>query len=429
MKINYYTLRNQIKHSHTPIQYNIYESFLNLSDESDGPLIAKGVLAAYNQVDDCNIDSLPIQFHPASKFRSELATSLGLAGLDIEDPRKLPIKFQTEKWEKLNYWLNNYSEFDEEKKYRIVTLLNRMGFYSITLDMIPDFDLEEISKDVMKARFAGKRQMALYKTKNNHNPKLDILSTVAKSTHQDFFVKLGAAISLIVDSAKRKDLESAKRWSLIATEEFKRLNYDKNPVSYIQASCYFRAIAYIPFLEGDIQSLEHYMNLAYSYGNRFPKNNLTQQIIFKENLHPYYETSIKCSIWKKDIDEALDYSQKLIKLDPLDPKVYLHSGDVYRLKKDFLKAKNEYMQAYWLGYPFSNYSAFMIGYCYESVNLLEEACEWYTKSLEHEPNGISVLERLKFCSKKIGNTYLNNFAIRNLNEIDKMKKQILKGRG
>ncbi|PGR73107.1 hypothetical protein COC43_23145 [Bacillus thuringiensis] len=430
MVISYYTLNKYSetgnkKEKLTSLGSEAYQTFLNLTESKEGPLISTGIYPIYTQVDNLEKTSLPIQVHPAANFREKLIQRLGISGYEVEDPNKLPKDLRTKEWEQLISWIENFDSYCKEKKYRIIALLNRMGFYNISLKLIPNFSNEEIKTDFFLARLASKKAMALYKTKKTKDNTL--LKILAHTNYKENYIQFGAAISLLVDYAKKRDMSQVKFWADLAKEEYKKIKIDNDPIAILQSSIFYRAYAYLPFLSEDQSTVGKYMHKALMYAEKFYLNSPEYELIAKENLHPIYETNIKIAMWRNDLQDANFYAKKLTELDPYDPKVYLHLGDTYRVLNRLDDAILTYMKCFNIGHPFSAYSSFLIGHCFERLGDFSNACEWYVTSLEYEPYSISALEKLKICSQKENINYLSEFADKRLLEIDKLKKKVLQG--
>lgn len=372
----------------------LLKPFLNLSPITGGSILSEGVMSAYDQMSNLNLKPIPLQTNPKANFRNHLSASCGLPQFICEHPKQLPDNLQTPQWKSLIIILDDWNSLSDEIKHRVVTLLNRMGLYHITVQLVKPFTKEEIASNLFKAELAARVDLAknmLITPKKRCLKTLKLLALSAPAVH----LRLRAAGSLIVHYSKtEKKLVEALYWANIASEQFRLLPIDNDPIALIQASMYFRAIAFIPYLQKNHLLLDDYMNQAEKYAEAFPEDNSYISFVSRENWHPLLETGIKCAFWIGDVDKAIEKAKMLVAHDPMDPKVHMHLGDAYRKIGLIDKALENYKEAARIGFPYKSYALFMVGLCYENLEDMHEACNWYLQSLKSDPSNFTAVEYL-----------------------------------
>ncbi|MFB5269526.1 tetratricopeptide repeat protein [Paenibacillus enshidis] len=388
-----------------PLSAWLLRPFLNLDPIMGGSILTEGVISAYDQVIHPEYQSIPLQTNPVTNIRNLISVNCGLPRFICNHPKQLPVDLQTPQWRNLVNWLEKWSSLDNETKHRVVTLLNRMGLYQTTVQLIEPITKEEIATDLSKAELAARLDLAknkLVSPKDRCLETLKLLALSAPAVH----LRVRAAGSLIVHYSKTaKNFAEIQYWADIATEQFKLLPIDNDPIALIQASMYFRAIAFIPYLQKNHVLLNDYMNKAEEYAKAFPKDDSYISFVSRENWHPLLETGIKCAFWTGDVDKAIEKAKLLVAHDPMDPKVHMHLGDSYRQIGLIDKAMEAYMEAARIGFPYKSYALFMVGVCYEQLEDMEEACNWYLQSSITDPSNFTAIEHLHKAATSIGKQY------------------------
>lgn len=425
MKVQYYTLSrhsrktlepdtfHRMPHEQTnwPFSAWLLRPYLNLTPYEQGPIHSRGIDAAYRQLTDIEMTVLPLQSHPSCVLRQTIIRENDLDQFTVQHPRELPDQLRTDRWQYLVECIEAYPDLCPEQQIRLVTLLARLGFYHLIIDLIPPDINDRISQDTYSARMAAKRCIAVHKLTPGKQIYVDILREIALSAPGDHHVRLLAATALIVFfGRKRSDIEDIRYWVKIAENEYWCLEPGTDWRDSVYASMYWRAVAFEPFNSGDRQATAEYLDQAEHYAYAVSANSEIQKIVRDENIHPLLETRRKEALWLRNLDLAYERARALVEHDPFDPKVHIQMGDVLLTRDDPIQALKAYRQAVFLGTPYTPFAWFMIGYCEEALGNLEEACYAYQSALRIDPWGITPAQRLIKVARRLNQPVLAQWA-------------------
>jgi len=108
------------------------------------------------------------------------------------------------------------------------------------------------------------------------------------------------------------------------------------------------------------------------------------------------------AIKQRELEKGEKILKGIEREDPENPQVYKSLGEIYQKRKNWLKAKDEYIKAIKLN-PRDVESHFQLSQMYYSAGMLEEAIREARVTLDLRPNSLMTLMFLSFCFKSKGN--------------------------
>jgi tetratricopeptide (TPR) repeat protein len=164
----------------------------------------------------------------------------------------------------------------------------------------------------------------------------------------------------------------------------------------LMTSRWYRAMGFLPFLTGDRDLLRSDMDQWLGIATELVGYDEHTKIIAADNYFPAVETAIRTHIFLGDSATALQLVEKLAaEIDPIDPKTWLTAGELRFQAGDVTGARDAYLRAAHLQFPYGRLSWFNVGQCHEQLGEFEEAAESYRRSLAHWPTGVTPLRRLR----------------------------------
>jgi tetratricopeptide (TPR) repeat protein len=164
----------------------------------------------------------------------------------------------------------------------------------------------------------------------------------------------------------------------------------------LMTSRWYRAMSFLPLLTGDRDQLRSDLDQWLGIATDLAGDDDQTRIIAADNYFPAVETAIRAHVFLGDRDTALQLADKLAEqIDPIDPKTWLTAGELRYQAGDVAGARDAYLRAAHLQFPYGRLSWFNAGQCQEQLGDFQEAAECYRRSLAHWPTGVTPLRRLR----------------------------------
>jgi tetratricopeptide (TPR) repeat protein len=185
-----------------------------------------------------------------------------------------------------------------------------------------------------------------------------ILAGIAADADLHIPARLSAAINLIVLHAhSHQPRERLRSWQHTANRLVDEASPDE--CGRLLMSAYWRAVSFIPFLEGDhgetqdmlgeAERLAHLAVVEAAQANRY--------VVAAENLGLVLDTRSRAAEAAGDADQALRCCRDSTELDPLDSKALVRLADCLLWTRDVDGARRAYADAAHLGAPYTSYAS------------------------------------------------------------------------
>jgi tetratricopeptide (TPR) repeat protein len=187
-----------------------------------------------------------------------------------------------------------------------------------------------------------------------------------------------------------RDLEELHDWRARVERILQAtLNNSDDFTRALLLSRYHRAAAFVPQRRGDRADVVHMMDLAEHHALAMIPDGESQQLVYRENLHPVLESRTKEALWLGDFNLALARAHRVIDLDPYDAKAWLELGQVRLRRNECELAAEAYATAAMLGPPATAIGRHMAGLCFRDLDQPLLAAFFFNAALEIDSRGIS----------------------------------------
>jgi tetratricopeptide (TPR) repeat protein len=213
-------------------------------------------------------------------------------------------------------------------------------------------------------------------------------------------MKVVASINATVNAARLRQVDTMRWWR--AEGEHTLAAYRALPEvdefsGLLMTSRWYRSMGFLPFVTGDREllraDLDQWLGIATEL---LGASDTHSAIIAADNYFPAVETAVRTHSYLGEHDEALRMVERLAtEIDPVDAKTWLELGELRYKAGDVTGARDAYLRAAHLEFPYGRLSWFNAGQCHEELGEFEDAVECYRRSLEHWPTGVSPLRRIR----------------------------------
>ncbi|MFB5269525.1 hypothetical protein ACE41H_22460 [Paenibacillus enshidis] len=341
-----------------------------------------------------------------------MTDELRIPEYQIDDPRHLPVHLRSPEWNNMCNLLKEWGGLTLIQKDNVAFLLTRLGFYNTVLQYVQPGTEEQIRSYAEEARLTWKYANALTKVDSKQLPAAElILLRIAENTKKGTHTRMIALINMIVHYARVKgDKKHIQHWCEVADEEFKYLHPENDPSDRFFASMYYRAISFLPYINGNREETTRLLDLAEHWAKQIPTDQAPFKHMYNENLHPLLETRAREAIWLGDMDMALERTKQFVKHDPYDPKTHYRLGDLNKRINKIEDAVVNYKTSAQLGTPYNSAAWFMVGECYEQLDEPYLALDAYLMSTEINPTALSIY-RIQYLSQRLNKSYLLKWSL------------------
>lgn len=341
-------------------------------------------------------------------FRKQLADEAGEA-YDVSDPRALPDRFRTERWQTLCEMLDHWHDLPLDHRCRLAALLHSMCLYTPLLSLIPETDITAVCDDLDAVTLAFWRASAhfmqnfpnrvseydyaeLATFENIASNARDVVPTNFNATAMMFVhkAKIGAPLFELAEWAVR--LERALDDAIRSADEF---------TTELLTSRFYRSMGFLPQRRGDRNEVVRTMDMAEHHAKRVRPASSAQHVLFRENVHAVMESRTKEALWLSDMNLALARSLKVIEVDPYDAKAWIELGEVRYFRKEWSEAVQAYAAAAMLGPPASVVGRYMVAVCLQELGQETLAAFFLKDTIERDPLGISSRAEMRDLSDSV----------------------------
>jgi tetratricopeptide (TPR) repeat protein len=377
------------------LQHFLNRGFVDLSETGIGSVQALNPQAAYAHAASGADYILPIQYNPSGMVRERILRELGERDYICQDPSAVKSAVRTRQWSQFVAWCADLEDLTQAGQRNVIILSETLGLYRLTAQLgqrglrrlgsastRPDSDFSDwLSGVVLLARYKDtgtvtvRRQLLVSRAAAAHSERLDLEQ------------RLSAALFLVVAYSKSKpgDPVQAKYWRERAADLYAHFRPDAHWTKLALASSYWRGISFVPFHDGLQQQVTDELSRAEEFALAMPAGSFIEDVTRRQQLHPLYETRIREAIWRGDLELAAARAEELIKVDPLEPKVYITAGDVALRRNDTERAVSYYMQAAVLGPPYTVLARYKLGSALRDSGNVSAALTAFAQGLAAEP--------------------------------------------
>ncbi|MBF8184775.1 tetratricopeptide repeat protein [Nonomuraea sp. K274] len=362
----------------------------------------------------------PFQLHMPKGLRRLTAVQLRMPELATADPDALPSHLRTERWEKLIELYEHASELGFEECLRLAVLLSALGFDDHAVQVLPDVGIPQGDADQLTVKIAMKRSHALKRARGDA-VSIDYDQAVLKAVATRAPMgrpSLTAALTLVVLHARGRnpDVAAVHYWRDIATQRIAGLE-QRSWLDQLAESTYWRAVSYLPFLQGDHVLTGRELDRAEELARTLPTDTPEQEFARSQNLHPLLETRSRAALAAGDIDAAIRYGTELTTLDPYDGKVFLVLGDLMVRADDQTAALAAYRRSTLLGAPYAPRAHYAIAMRHEAAGDLDAALSSYVRAAELDPLAYSAVRKIHQLAAALGRADLKRWSMAWLNAV------------
>lgn len=384
----------------------LYRCYLDLGPSpADAPFHVRGIDLAYRSlVEDTSYSRIESSLN--ASFREALIAATGLHQYDVAAPTELPDGFRTEQWQRLCSYVDAFGDLPRMTQVRLGWVLSKLCFHRFVLDLLPasvDGRLEE--SDAMST-LAYLRAWSRYRLWFDDPAQPYSLAEFERIATQapPGLSRIHASYQMVVQNAKlNSNLAACERWQVLHAVAIADYKDDLDEFSYQWLmSRYHRVGGFLPQMRRDKDGVAYEMARAEEIARALPREDPVQRVVADEMLFPCLESRMQEALWIGDLDLALERIKEYVSLSPLDPRAWLHQGEVLLQRNEVEGALSSFQQTIRLAPPGEEIAFFMAGQCYEIVDDLESAFDSYLNALRVDPLGFSSAERLEEVAIQLG---------------------------
>lgn len=281
-------------------------------------------------------------------------------------------------------------------------LVSAVGFHAEARDMLPGPDVPAPAPTAAYAlaSWIFAEQMLTTGHQVDLDPAFRTLYAQLGDDPRYLRMKVVASINATVNAARLRQADTMRWWR--AEGEHTLAAYRALPEvdefsGLLMTSRWFRSMGFLPFVTGDREllraDLDQWLGIATELLGATSDH---EAIIAADNYFPAVETAVRTHTYLGEHAEALRLVERLAtEIDPVDAKTWLELGELRHQAGDVTGARDAYLHAAHLEFPYGRLSWFNAGQCHEQLGEFEDAVECYRRSLEHWPTGVSPLRRIR----------------------------------
>jgi tetratricopeptide (TPR) repeat protein len=382
-----------------PLSYAaaLLRPYLDLTPATEGPLHAQSITWRFRSMVDSAEPVLPWGTHQAGTFRRQLTDQLHLPWYAVRAPADLPASLRTPRWDELVRRVAGFHDADWEHRFRVVEVLQALALYECVVDLTDQVqpELAGSSRTEIAVALRGAEARARLSRSPSSVARLcEALTVVARNEHLNERMRLGASLTLLVRAAKSRDRDDTWCWRQHSSALLDRLTATRDPTRELHASLFWRAACYVPFLDGRGADADDELDRAEAHALAVPTTTQAERVMALQNLYPVLETRSKVALWRGDPARAMGFAERVVTLDPLDPKVQIELADLLLDTGRTAEALARFRLAAGLGPPYTPLAWQAVGHCHELLGDQPAAADSYLRALEVDPYGVSSVERL-----------------------------------
>ncbi|WP_157229119.1 hypothetical protein [Nocardia brevicatena] len=283
----------------------------------------------------------------------------------LEDPRELPVDERSKPWQLMCVSVDKWHALEDMQRLRIGRVLAKLGFWQFVADLIEPGDepcdtLETLSLSHLRA--VARHQLD---ERDTNAVALLAETRIAMATNEQLPIaaRLASAVYLTVHYVrKQRDNARARRWQTYATSLRSSVRSDSLP--WVLNSVYWRAVSYIPYLEGNHRLVSEMLDQAEECAIKaLDQAAEDSRLAALENMGPLFETRGRAAWDVGDLATAETYYRRLVDHDPWDAKGHVRLADFLRDTGQSAQARESYSQAAELGAPYTIYAQTQADQC------------------------------------------------------------------
>ena len=395
----------------TPLPFRAWlnRSWIDLAQPAgDGHLTAWGIELAYQAF--VSDDDLP-------RFNSIVATNYRLliadvarsskATVAIMAPDEVPLQERCPRWMQLCDAVLSYEHLPPPERDNLVWLLHRLCFHGLVV-RLTGTEPTSLGSDVA-ASLQVTRTIALacLSRTRGENAYGSLFQALWPALAAGSPAAVEASYHLLIEHAKThpdatRSAQAAVTHQRMVEQAAARLPEFRAGLLW---SRFYRARAFVPMLAGDMDAMVHDMDLAERMARSLVPGTEAERHAAAEILWPVLESRVREAQALGDLPLAERRARTLIDAAPLNPRAWLHLGEVLLSLDRFEHAVPVYREAHRLGPPASAVALFNLGQCHEMLDQAEPAMDAYAELLQLDPLAISAAERIASIAADHGGRY------------------------
>lgn len=166
-------------------------------------------------------------------------------------------------------------------------------------------------------------------------------------------------------------------------------------------SRYFRIRAILPQLQGRIEEMVQDMEQSEYWLGQMLQTSVEQRAEYRALRYACYESRVKEAMVAGDFELAEKRARRAIACEPGDGRLFMHLGQIFVEKEDYLNASDAYCKSILLNPIGAEVGLFMMGQCYEAMGEYWPAFRCYRHSLLVDPLSVSAREGALRLAKRL----------------------------
>lgn len=277
-------------------------------------------------------------------------------------PEQLTKELRSAPWQHLCALLGRWPALPRAEQSRVVVVLAKLGFWQTIAERVP---LDTSGDDLDSLRLLYLRHVAEGRVSATpeaaagpaYAGALRATEAIAYDEDTDPVSRHGAAAHTIVLYAKLNRKADMRRAARLVED----LDRDDR-LSPLNRSIAWRAVAFVPFFDGDHAEVARQLQLAETYATEALTGSV-DRLAARENMIPLLETSGRSAKARDDKPAAERYYRRMAEWDPLDPKGHLRLADFLKGERRTKEALAAYRTAAHLGAPYASYAFQQVARC------------------------------------------------------------------
>lgn len=374
--------------------------YLDLGPFVVGPTHAQSVERswdAFTSADDA-LFSPQRAMHPA--FRVALAAEAG-AAYALDDPRRLPARLRTPRWERLCAALDDWRGASSSRQARLVGLLNALCLYEAAMALAPSRGVRAADPHVVARAFGC--ALARYlrnlpeRVAQYDDADMSVFVDIASNAPHAPDIAFNAAARVFVHLAKTgASLDDLETWGARWKSAHARVTRDASAFAAdLMTSRFHRGYAFLPQRRGDRAGVAALMDAAEKLARGLAPKDAGEDLLRRENLHALMESRTKEAMWLGDLDLAHARAQEVVQVDPYDAKAWTELGQARFARRQWRAASEAFLAAATLGPPATALARHMAGMCFLNLGEHVAAGFLFNEALAHDPLGVSPRLRIE----------------------------------
>lgn len=375
--------------------YRMYAAYFDLGESLSPGLYADLPTLAYRFAERGAAPETNWQRLMPPAFRANLVRESGLHEFAVDHPARLPAHLRTPAWDQLCAWVAEFPDADAERRHLTATVLFRLGFGKVVLDLVPPVPVAELT-DPAELRLRHWRDVVAYvggvgTTVVAPTASFEIADHPACPTHLRFVI---AVFAVVFHARETRSLDEAQAWRDKGEAALTELLADDGYSDFekkMMESRFYRSVTYVPFLRKDREQLAREMDRAEELARALVPTTPYEEFLARENLRACLESRSKEAFGFGDIELGRRRVEEVLALDPYEPKTHMEVAETILLADDpdTYAAAESYLRTARLGPIATAHGYAFAADCFERAGhpVLAEDC--YLQALRVDPYAIT----------------------------------------